>query len=208
MDYKDKLSNLYLILKENFSEDISYKKEKEYLFLECKGINTPNRKNLTLNLKIKYNDLMLNEMVWSYSAGQVADDHYVLRKDTLESIEQSLKDIVDTEKFNPNYLNSLSKNEKDNDLILQEAKNELYNKVFNEIESLNLYLWKVVFNNSINDYDLIPSDEIINKDELNLTIDVLNNYNAINMIELKNKLNHVQAFHEIERVKDVLKRLL
>jgi len=208
MDYKNKLSNLYSILKDNFSDDITYRKEKDYLYLECKGIDTPKHKNLTLNLKIKYNDLMLNEMAWAYSAGAVADDHYVLRSDTLASIEKSLRDVINTEKFNSVYLDSLPKNEASKDEAIKEAKNQIYLKVINEIQSLGLGLWRVEFMNSFNDYLLVPATKGMLKEGFNLTVDVLNTYDMIKMLELKQALNNPQAYHEIQRVKDVLKRLL
>lgn len=192
MDYKDKLSNLYSILKENFSEDIVYTKEKDYLYLECKGIETPNHSNLTLNIKMKYSDLMLNEMCWGYSAGESADNHYVLRSDTLASIEKSLKDIIGTEKFNKKYLDTLPKNE---------ATNQIQLKVINEITSLNLNHWQI--HNEV----LIPNSGMIQENFI-LTTDILNNYDTIKMLELKQLLNNEQAYHEIMRVKEVLKRLL
>jgi hypothetical protein len=212
MDYKERISNLYLILKENFSDDITYTKEKDFLYLECKGVETPKHKDLTLKLKIKYDDLMLNEMAWAYSAGQTADDHYVLRKDTMESIEQALKTIVDREMFNQDYLETLPTNEEAKEEAkeeaITEARNTVYLKVINEIDSLRLGHWKVEFMNSDNDYLLVPVEKGMLSEKFRLTVDKLKDFDTIKMLELKHKLNHAQAYHEITRVKDVLKRLL
>ena len=208
MDYKERLSEIHAILKETFSDDITYTKEKDYLYLECKGVKSPNHNNLTLKLKIKYDDLMLNEMQWAYSAGQVADDHYVLRSDRLDSIRQSLIDVVDNEMFSAGYLNSLPTNEKTEEEKIQEARNTVYLQVVNEIQNLGLSRWKVEFMNSNNDYILIPSEKGILKETFNLTIDVLNEYDPIKMLELKQVLGDGHAYHEVLRIKDVLKRLL
>lgn len=210
MDYKERLSNLYLILKENFSDDITYTKEKEFLYLECKGVKTPKHKDLTLKLKIKYDDLMLNEMAWAYSAGQTADDHYVLRKDTMDSIEQALKTIVDREMFNQEYLETLptNENEETKEEAITEARNTVYLQVINEIGNLRLGHWRVEFMNSDNDYLLIPVEKGMLNEEYKLTVDKLKDFDMLKMLELKQKLNHEQAYHEITRVKDVLKRLL
>lgn len=211
MDFKTKISNIYSILKENFSADIKYTKEKEYVYLECKGIETPYHTDLTLKLRIKYDDLMVNEMMWGYSAGAVADDHYVLRKDTLESIEKALRDVIDTEKFSDDYLNTLPKNEKREkereEEAIQEAKNTRYLQMLNEIQNLQLGYWRVEFLNSNNDYLLIPIEKGMLKESFNLTVDVLNGYDALKMLELKQAINNDQAYHEILRVKDVLKRI-
>jgi len=208
MDYKERLSEIYAILKETFSDDITYTKEKDYLYLECKGVKTPNHNNLTLKLKIKYDDLMLNEMQWAYSAGQVADDHYVLRSDRLDSIRQSLIDVVDNEMFSVGYLDSLPANEQTEESKIEEARNTIYLKVINEIQNLGLSRWRVEFMNGENDYLLIPSEKGMLKDSFNLTVDRLNGYDAIKMLELKQALGGGHAYNEILRVKDVLKRLL
>jgi len=208
MDYKERLSDIYKILKETFSDDVTYTKEKDYLYLECKGVKMPNHDNLTLKLKIKYDDLMLNEMQWAYSAGQVADDHYVLRTDRLDSIRQSLMDVVDKEMFSKEYLNSLPANEQSEEEKFLEARNTVYLQVVNEIQNLNLNRWRVEFMDGNNDYILIPSEKGILKESFNLTVDRLNGYDAIKMLELKKVLGDGQAYHEILRVKDVLKRLL
>jgi len=210
MDYKKRLTDLYLILKENFSEDITYTKEKDFLYLECKGVETPNRKDLTLKLKINYDDMMMNEMAWAYSAGQTNDDHYVLRKDTLKSIEQSLKNVIDKEMFDSEYLDSLPENKVDENSpeAIQEARNTQYLKVMNEIDNLGLGHWKLEFMNSDNDYLLVPVEKGMLSEKFNLTVDKLKDYDTIKMLELKQKLQHSQAYHEITRVKDVLKRLL
>ena len=147
---------------------------------------------------------MLNEMMWSYSAGESAEDHYVLRKDTLDSISQSLQDVIGKEMFNSEYLNTLENREE----TIEEARNTLYLKVINEIQNLGLGKWAVHFMSSENDYLLLPTEKGTLKESFKLTIDKLNNYDSLKMLELKQEINNDQSYSEVLRIKDVLKRLL
>lgn len=197
MDYKVKLNKLHSIL-ESFSDQITYTKEKDFFILECSNVNSKNHKDLTLKLKINYSDMMLNEMAWGYSADFGATENkYITRKDALDTIAQSIAQILDKEMFDSESLKSLPTNE---------AKNNVYMNVLNEIESLGLSKWRVEFMMPENDYLLLPIGP--NLGDYKLTIEKMRDFDALKMLELKQALKDDLAFHEALRIQDVLKRLL
>lgn len=188
MDYKEKINNLYHIIKENFTSEIEYIKNKDFFIIECKNVSTKNREELKLKIKIDYNSFMTNEMNWSYCTS-IDNDSYITRKDTLETLSETISNILEKEMFEKNYLETLPLKK------INESNSAIDTIKLREIDTLNLTYWKV---DAVN--------ECINFNNHTFNVPELLNINTLKLLEFKNFLNNDQAYHEFNRIIEILKK--